>query len=416
MMQIESMPQHNSRPKKVLIIVENLPVPNDRRVWLEAVTLRTAGYDVSVISIKGKNARRSYERLDGVNIYRYPAPPGTSGTISFVLEFSYCWIATFLLSLLVAFRHGIDIIHACNPPETFWLLGRFYKLFGVRFVFDHHDLSPEMYYSRFGKEGAAYRGLLALERMTFRTADIVITTNDTHKRIAMERGGLAASDIFVVRSGPDHDKIYPVEPDSSLRNGRRYLVSYLGVLNPQDGVDSFVRIAGQIVHNYERHDIQFMIMGSGDSEEDLRRLCQELGLSDYFTFTGWVDFDQINRCLSTSDICVDTMPKNAYSDAATLNKILEYMAAGRPIVAFDLVESRISAEGAALFVTPDDSRAFAETILQLLDSPAQRSEMGRIGRKRVEDELAWQHQKQHLLEAYEALSSPETAGPSELGS
>lgn len=397
------MTKKDGQPTRVLIIVENLPVPNDRRVWLEATTLHAAGYTVSVISIKGGKARRSYERLEGVHIYRYPAPPQTSGTLSFIFEFSYCWIMTFLLSLVVAFRQGIDIVHACNPPETFWLLGRFYKLFGKKFIFDHHDLSPEMYYSRFQKQGLAYQALLTLERLTFQTADVVLTTNDTHKQVAIDRGMFPSDKIFVVRSGPDYTKIYPMAADASLLNDRSYLVSYLGVLNPQDGVDTLIYIGEHIVKNFQRHDIQFAIMGSGDSLQDLRDLCQDLGLADYFTFTGWVDFEQINRYLATSDICVDTMPKNAYSDAATLNKILEYMAAGKPTLAFDLVESRVSAGDAARFVPPDDIEAFAAAIVSLLDDPQERQEMGAYGRTRIETELAWQHQQQYLLDAYTAV-------------
>lgn len=394
----------NDTSPSVLIIVENLPVPNDRRVWLEATTLNRAGYQVAVISITGKNAHAPHELRDGVHVYRYPAPPRTRGVLSFIFEFAYCWLCTFALSLFVALRHGIDIIHACNPPETFWLIGSFYKLFGVTFIFDHHDLSPEMYYSRFGKKGMAYRLLLALERMTFATADVVITTNDTHKRIAIERGKYPENRIYIVRSGPDHHRIRPVPADPKLRLGHDYMVSYLGVLNPQDGVDTFVRIADRIVNYLGRSDILFTIMGSGDSLDPLRRLAQELGVETHVHFTGWVEPDEINRILSASDVCVDTMPKNAYSDSSTLNKIMEYMAAARPVVAFDLVESRVSAQEAAVFVPPDDAPAFAEALLTLLADPAKRAEMGAFGRRRIETELAWEYQQQSLLEAYGVVS------------
>lgn len=402
---LEQVPTAVEAAGKVLILVENLPVPNDRRVWLEATTLRDAGYHVSVISIKGgKRAQKSREVLEGIHLYRYPAPPQTSGTLSFIFEFAYCWIMTFLLSLVVAFREGIDIVHACNPPETFWLIGAFYKLFGKKFLFDHHDLSPEMYYSRFGKQGTAYKLLLFLEKMTFKTADVVITTNATHQDVAVRRGGYPREKVYIVRSGPDHEKLRPIAPDVAVKNGRGYLVSYLGVLNPQDGVDTFVRVADVIVRERQRDDIQFIIMGSGDSLEGLKQLSRELGLGDAMQFTGWVELDTIRRILSTSDVCVDTMPKTAYSDAATMNKILEYMSVARPIVAFDLVESRVSAGDAAVFARPDDIDDMADQILALLADDARRAEMGARGRARIEDELAWEHQKVSLLAAYQSLS------------
>lgn len=389
--------------QNVLIIVENLPVPNDRRVWLEATTLQKAGYNVSVISIKGKNASASREVLDDVHVYRYPTPPQTSGTLSFIIEFAYCWIMSFYLSLIVARKQGIDIIHACNPPETFWLIGWFYKLFGKKFLFDHHDLSPEMYYSRFGKKGTAYKLLILLEKLTFKTADIVMTTNETHKNIAIERGGYPADKIYIVRSGPDHHKLSPAEPDLSLKNGKPYMVSYLGVLNPQDGVDTVVHLADYMVKQMGRTDIQFVIMGSGDSLQDLKDLTTELGLNDYMHFTGWVELDTIRAYLSTSDVCVDTMPKTPYSDAATMNKILEYMSVARPVAVFDLVESRVSAQTAAVYANPDDVPDLAQKVSDLLADEQKRQEMGQFGRQRIENELAWEHQQKNLLAAYEAI-------------
>ncbi len=397
------------RNKSVLIIVENLPVPNDRRVWLEANTLRDAGYTVSVISIKGKNATKSYEVLDGISVFRYAAPLPTSGTLSFVIEFAYCWLATFFLSFRVLFSRGFDAIHACNPPETFWLIGLFFKLFGKKFIFDHHDLSPEMYESRFRKRGIAYKLLLLLERLTFMTADVVITTNDTHRRIAIERGKYPADRIYIVRSGPDHTRLYPVAPDPSLKGKYNFMVSYLGVINPQDGVDLFVKAAEYIIRYCERHDIIFVIMGTGDAEQSLRDLADELAISQYLHFTGWVEMETIRAYLSTSDVCVDSIPKTTYSDACTMNKVLEYMAAARPIVTFDLVESRVSAREAALYATPNEVPDLAEKIVALLDDANARERMGKFGRYRIENELAWEHQSKNLLAAYASvLSTPET--------
>ena len=394
-----------TNPKKsILIMVENLPVPNDRRVWLEATTLHQAGYHVSIISIKGKNANKSFEVLNGIYIYRYPTPPPTSGTLSFIFEFMYCWIMTLILSIVVAVREGVDIIHACNPPETFWLIAWIYKPFGVKFVFDHHDLSPEMYYSRFNKKGYIYKILLWLEYITFRSADVIITTNDTHRNIAIERGKVPSKKIFIVRSGPDHKKLRPGKPNETLKRGFKYMVSYLGVLNPQDGVDLFIQLAKIIIQKYNRDDILFVIMGTGDSEENLRSLSAELEIDDHVQFTGWLEMDKYSEYLATSEICVDTMPKSPYGDASTMNKTLEYMSAGRPIVSFDLVETRASAQDAALYAKPNNLMDMAEKILCLLDDENKRLEMGAKGRQRIETELAWEYQISHLISAYKQVS------------
>ncbi len=391
------------RKSGILIIVENLPVPNDRRVWLEATTLQKAGYEVSIISITGTNATAKRETLEDINIYRYPAPPATSGTISFILEFVYCWVATLFLAIVIKARHGFKIIHACNPPETFWLIGWIFKPLGVKFVFDHHDLSPEMYASRFGKKGIAYRLLVLLEKFTFATADIVITTNETHKNVALTRGNMPEDRVFIVRSGPDHNRLSPSPPVAEIKRGHSYVIAYLGVLNPQDGVDSLVMIADIIVNLHHRSDILFIIMGSGDSLDELNQMATDLGIDEHVVFTGWADIDLINQVLGTSDICVDTMPKNSYSDGCTLNKVLEYMSAGKPIVAFDLVETRVSARDSALYVTPDNLAEFSDTLLALLADTKKRMEMAAIGRHRIETSLSWSHQSSNLLSAYRML-------------
>ncbi len=390
---------------RVLIIVQNLPVPSDRRVWLEAGALREAGYKVSVISPSGKRGRERLRRdyLDGIHLYRYAQPPPTSGTLSFLFEFIYCWLQTLRLSLLVWLREGFDVIHACNPPETFFLIGWFYGLFGKRFIFDHHDLSPEMYAARFGKKGIAHRGLLMLERLTFRTADVVISTNETHRRVALERGGVDPKRVVIVRSGPDPDVLCPVPPNLSLKEDSQYLVAYLGVINPQDGVDLLVKVVDVIVNQQGRSDVLFVVMGDGDALNDLREMSAQHGLEAFIRFTGWVEQEKAGEVLSTADVCVDTIPKTDYSNSCTMNKILEYMSVGRPIVAFDLDESRISAGGAALYAAPNDVRDFADKVLRLLDDKVQRVRMGRLGRDRIESTLSWLHQKKNLLRAYEMV-------------
>lgn len=391
--------------KRVLIIVENLPIPNDRRVWLEAKALRDAGCKVSVISIKGKNATKSHEVLEKISIFRYSAPHQTKGTLSFIREFSYCWINSFLLSIRIFLKDGVDVIHACNPPETFWLIGLIFKLFRKKFVFDHHDLSPEMYFSRFGRKGIAYKMLLLLERLTFLTADAVITTNETHKKIAIERGKFPEEKIFIVRSGPDNNLFENLIANNkkSARNNSKQVVSYLGIINPQDGVDTLIQIAKYIVHTLNKRNIEFVIMGSGDAEQDLHKMVRQLNMDDYVKFTGWVEPDVMVEQLLNTDVCVDTMPKNSYSDGSTLNKILEYMAAGRPIVCFDLVETRISAGDAAIYAVPDNIVDFSHKLLTLLEDESARIRMGELGQKRIKESLAWEHQQKNLLSAYHSL-------------
>lgn len=392
---------HKSR---VLIIVENLPLPNDRRVWMEARQLVESGYQVSTISIKGKNATKSYEMLEGVRIYRYPAPPETSGSLSFVFEFAYCWICTFFLSLVIAFREGFDIIQACNPPDTFWLLAWFYKPFGKKYIFDHHDPCPDMYLARFGKKGIAYQLLILLEKMTFWTADVVMTVNGTMaKRGAMGRGNLPEDKVFVLQNAPDPGLEVDIPNDDTTKRGFRQVVSYLGVLNPQDGVDSFVQAAKIMVEEHNQKDVLFVVMGAGDAEADLQKLTETLGIADQFHFTGWADLDIKRQYLSVSDVCVDTAPKDDYSDLCTPNKILEYMSMGKPMVTFDLTETRALAQNAALYAEPGDIHDMADKIVGLLDSPEIRTQMGEFGRRRVAIELAWRHQKHNLLAAYEAV-------------
>lgn len=389
-------------PPKALIIVQNLPVPFDRRVWLEANTLREAGFVVSVISPADKKGKYppGASRLNDIHIYRYPAPPEAQGTLGYIVEFGYCWILTALLALWIFVRRGFHIIHACNPPETFWLLALPFKLLGVRFLFDHHDLSPEMYVAKGGREGGAlHRGLLWLERATFRAADVVTTTNQSHRQIAIARGGVAPERVFIVRSGPDFErlKILPAEPP--LKAGRPYLACYLGEMCKQDGVDYLLR-AIRLLIDRGRRDISFVLMGGGPELEELRQLNRELRLEAYVTLTGRVSDHDLCRYLSSADLGLDPDPYTAWADMSTMNKIMEYMAFGLPIVAFDLREHRYSAQGAAVYARPNAIEHFADLIEELLADPERRAAMGRVGLERVRSELAWDYSKPPLLEAY----------------
>jgi glycosyltransferase involved in cell wall biosynthesis len=395
---------------RVLIIVQNLPVPFDRRVWLECKTLRDAGYDVTVVCPRGKDTG-SYQVVDGVTIHGYrPYAPGGSA-LGYVMEYAYSFLATLRLALK-ARRHGrFDVIQACNPPDIFWPLARWFRLRdGSRFVFDHHDLCPELFESRFpGGSHLALRGLKALERATFRTADRVTSTNGSYRRVAMQRGGKASCDVTVVRTGPDPEAMKAVAPVPAERRGREHLVAYLGVMGPQDGVDVVLAAADHVVHTLGRTDISFTLMGGGDCHADLVAERDRLGLQGYVELPGRVPDSYVADVLSTADVGLSPDPFNPLNDVSTMNKTMEYMAFGLPVVAFDLVETRVSADDAAVYADPASGpQGFAEAMLRLLDDPAARTLMGKLGRERIETQLAWQHQAPAYLAVFDDLSGSRT--------
>jgi glycosyltransferase involved in cell wall biosynthesis len=386
---------------RVLIIVQNLPVPFDRRVWLECRALVAAGYDVSVVCPKGK-ADPGYQVIDHVRLYKYrPYAPGGS-KIGFVNEYVYSFVATFWLTLKARRSGRFAVVQACNPPDIFWPIALVLRAIDrTVFVFDHHDLCPELYESRFpAGPRLPYRVLLALERRTHRTARHVISTNQSYRGIAMTRGGKSAADVTVVRSGPDPHRLIRAEPRPQLRRGRRYLAAYIGVMGPQDGVDIVVRAAAIVVRELHRDDIAFTLIGSGDCYEELVTLRDELGLAGHVEFTGRIPDHQVADILSTADVGLSPDPKNPLNDVSTMNKTMEYMAYELPVVAFDLRETRVSAGDAAVYVTPNDVREYAQAIVSLMDDEAQRVRLGKTGRLRVERELAWSHQERAYLGVY----------------
>ena len=389
--------------RKVLIVVQNLPVPFDRRVWLEATTLDKNGYSVSVICPKAKGYNKSREVLEGIDIYRYDLPIDAQTKFGFVAEFVWCFIATFLYTIRISlFGRGFDILHVCNPPEIYWPIAWFWRAFGKVFIFDHHDLSPEMYAAKFEKaSGRIFSALLALEKLTFQAAQVVITTNDSHKQIAVERGGKAADDIYVVRSGPDLARFTVYPPNAAYKKGKPHLLVYLGEICKQDGVDYLVR-AVKILRDALKHDdFHCILMGGGPHQPTIAAYASEIGVGDICTFTGRVSDDDLCRILSSADIAVDPDPKNNWSDKSTMNKIVEYMYFGLPIVSFDLKEARVSAGEAALYVEANVELEMARAIALLMDRPEQRKIMSEFGHKRVREALAWQYSVPPLLAAYE---------------
>jgi glycosyltransferase involved in cell wall biosynthesis len=392
-----------ARVRRVLIVVENLPCPFDRRVWQEARTLAAAGYAVSIICPKGKGFARGFEEIDGIAIYRHALPVEAAGPIGYALEYAWALAAEFALTLRVLATRGFDVIHACNPPDTLFLIGGFFKLFGKKFLFDHHDINPELYEAKFGRQDFFHRLLCALERWTFRTADVSIATNESYRRIAIERGAMPEDRVFVVRSGPDLARMRIVAPVPELKRGRRYLVGYVGVMGQQEGIDLLLAAARRIVHERRRTDVQFALVGGGTELEPMRVLARELGVAEHVTFTGRVPDAELLAVLNTADVCVNPDRANDMNDKSTMNKIMEYMALGKPIVQFDLTEGRVSAGEASLYARRNDSADLADQILALLDDEPRRMRMGELGRARVESTLAWEHEAPRLLAAYERL-------------
>jgi glycosyltransferase involved in cell wall biosynthesis len=391
---------------RVLILVQNLSVPFDRRVWLECTSLINAGFEVAVVCPKGPGDP-SFAKLNGVELYKYrPYAPGGSGA-SFVLEYLYSFVSTLILSLKASTRGRFAVVQTCNPPDLFWPIGMLFRLLHrSSFVFDHHDLCPELYQSRF-PDGSrlVYRALRLMERCTAHTADHVISTNESYRQMVLGRDGVDPARATVVRTGPDSARLRRAAPDPRLRRGRPFLVAYIGVMGPQDGVDLVLQVANRVVHGYGRSDISFTLIGSGDCFEDLVALRDHLDLIDFVTFTGRISDADVASILSTADLGISPDPKNQLNDLCTMNKTMEYMAFELPVVAFDLRETRVSAGDAGVYATPNDVGDLARLVIELIEDEPRRRSMGATGRARIEHELAWQHQAPRYVGVYEELVS-----------
>jgi glycosyltransferase involved in cell wall biosynthesis len=389
-----------SRGKRVLIIVENLPCPFDRRVWQEALALRANGYQVCIICPKGRGFDASYECLEGVHIYRHPLIVEADSALGYGLEYSLSLFMELWLTLRIAVTRGFDVLQGCNPPDTIFLIAGAFRLFGKRFIFDHHDINPELYEAKFARRDVWYRLLRRLEHWTFRSADVSIATNESYRRIAIERGGMPPSKVFVVRSGPDLSRIQHVAPNPALRRGKRYLVGYVGVIGKQEGLDLLLESIVYIRRERARNDVQFAIIGGGTELAALKDMSRRLQIDDCIEFFGRVPDRELWEILGTADVCVNPDRANEMNDKSTMNKIIEYMALGKPMVQFDLTEGRFSAAGASLYALPNDTRDFGDKLCELLDDASLRESMGKAGRARVEADLAWHHQVPRLLAAY----------------
>ena len=387
--------------RHVLIVVENLPVPFDRRVWSEATELARAGYTVSVICPTGKGHEALHEVIDGIHIWRHRLPLEAHGALGYLREYGAALWHWLRLGFRIRRKRGVDLIHGCNPPDLIFLLAWVMRPFGVRYLFDHHDICPELFETKFGKHGLLWRVTVLLEWLTFRTAIVSIATNESYAEIARRRGGMAAEDVFVVRSGPKVEKLEIRPPVPALRKGARHLIGYVGVIGQQEGLDLLVDAAEHLIRKLGRNDVHFGIVGGGPELPLIEAMVADRGLGDFFTFTGRASDDLLLDMLNTADICVNPDRVTPMNDLSTMNKILEYMTLQKPIVQFEMKEGRESAGEASLYARPGDVVDFAEKIAMLLDDPALRETMGQIGRQRILERFSWDHSAPQLLAAYD---------------
>lgn len=386
--------------KRLLIIVENLPVPFDRRVWQEATTLQEAGATVSVICPIAPGYEAPYELRDGIHIHRHPLYRDAASAPGYLLEYGLALFWQTVLAWRIFFGRGFDVLQVCNPPDLGFIIALQFRWLGRRYIFDHHDINPELYEAKFGKRGLGWKLISWAEKLNFRFADVVISTNNSYRAIAMQRGGVDGEDIFVVRSGPNLARLKRRDPDESLKRGRQYLVGYVGVMGEQEGIDLLLEAARYIIVERGRQDIGFCLVGGGSSLKSLQAMAQEMGLADYVEFTGRAPDDVLFSVLSTADVCVNPDRVNPMNDQSTMNKVLEYMAFAKPQVQFDVKEGRFSAGEASLYAEPNNAIDLAEKVLKLIDDPVLRDQMGRYGRARVEAEFSWDRQKAPLIAAY----------------
>jgi len=391
--------------KKVLIIVENLPVPFDSRVWKEASSLHKSGYDVTVLCPRGRGYTQRHEVIDGIHIYRHPMPKEGNSPLRYLYEYGCALLWEFLYSWWIYLRRGFHVIQGCNPPDDIFLVALPFKLMGIKYIFDHHDANPELYFSKYGKKGVFYKAQLWLERLTYRFSDVVMSTNSSYRDLAVTRGGLAPEDVFIVRNGPDLKTFKAVLPKVALKHSKPYLIGYVGNMSIQEGLDILLDVA-ELIKKLGRRDIHFTCVGGGPALTGLRKMTKDRDLEDMVNFTGRVPDEELLAILSAADVCINPDKPCQMNDISTMIKIMEYMALAKPIVQFDLKEGRFSAGGASLYSDNHNQVSdFAAKILWLLDHPEERKRMGEFGRRRVAEELAWEYSVENLLSAYERVFS-----------
>ena len=392
--------------RRILIVVENLPVPLDRRVWLEATTLAGAGYQVSVICPMGRGWDAPYEVIEGIHIYRHPAPPEAhSGAVAYTKEYWHAIKAWFRLARVVRRERGFDVIQGCNPPDLIWLLALRYRLSGVRYMFDHHDVCPELFEAKFNKKGLLWGVMRMWERITFACASVSMATNESFRKIAIARGKMAPEDVFVVRSAPRVETFLPGPGDARYRKGAKTVLGYIGVIGQQEGMDLLIEALQILIRDLGYQDVHLVIVGFGPEVPMVQADVAARGLDDHVTFTGALYGDDMLAAMNAIDIGVAPDPKNAMNDISTMNKVMEYMTLEKPLVQFDLTEGRASAGAASRYAKANDPRDFATQIAGMIEAPEAAREMGQAGRNRVLDSLAWDFSAKQLLAAYDRIFS-----------
>jgi glycosyltransferase involved in cell wall biosynthesis len=389
--------------KHILFIVENQPVPFDNRVWSEAMTMKECGYRVSIISPKGKGNIKSFEKIDDINIYRHPVLFEANGKIGFIVEYCNAIFWQMLLSILIFVKEPFQIIHSANPPDTIFLIALMYKILGTKYIFDQHDIMPENYLAKFNRKDIFYKMICLMEKISFMMAYIVISTNESYKKIATDRGNKREEEVFVVRNGPDLSKVMFVPPNNDLKKGYEHLVVYVGTIGNQECIDVLLRAVKYIVDTKRLFDIKFIIIGTGPHLEYMVNLSKKMQIEKYVNFTGFIPYKEFYEILATADICVNPEYRNSFTDKSTMVKIMDYMVMGKPIVQFETKEGKVTAEESSIYVTENDDIAFAEAIIDLLHNPKQRQRMGTIGQKRIYQLLNWDKQKENLEKAYQYL-------------
>ena len=396
--------------QKVLIIVENAPVPFDTRVWKEASSLHQNGYEVTVLCPAGKGYEQRHEVINGIRIYRHPVPKEESTPLGYLWEYGWSLFWEFFYTWWIFLRRGFHVIQGCNPPDDIFLIVLPFKLFGIKYIFDHHDVSPELYLSKYGRKDVLYRAQVWLERLTYRFSDVVMVTNSSYRDRAVTRGGLDPKDVFIVRNGPDLKTFGPVPPQPALKHGKAYLIGYVGTMSVQEGLDILLDVALH-VKGSGRRDVHFTCIGGGPGLAGLRKMAQDKGLDDMLNFTGRIPDEQLLEILSTADVCVNPDRPCQMNDMSTMIKIMEYMALCKPIVQFNLKEGKFSAQEASLYADNEKGAAgFATKIDWLLENPDERKRMGEFGRRRVEEELAWNYSVANLLAAYRRVGPGSRGG------
>jgi glycosyltransferase involved in cell wall biosynthesis len=401
------MKPHNRR---VLIIVENLPVPFDTRVWQEATTLAANGYEVSVISPKGKGFSAEYEKLNGVNVYRHDLPKEGNGPWGYAREYFSALRKEIKLAEVIYRERGFDVIHGCNPPDDIFLVARRFRKRGVRYVFDHHDICPELFEAKFGEfrnlgflKRLLYRSQVVLERQTYKNAEFAFVTNESYRQIAIHRDQMDPNKVVILRSGPKLDRLRIQDPNPELKAGHRFMIGYVGVIGQQEGIEYLLEAASILKKQHGFEHCLWVIIGGGPHLEAMKEASRQMDLDDCVTFTGRASDADMLAYLNTADVCVNSDEFNEMNDKSTMNKILEYMALAKPIVQFDLTEGRYSAEAASLYAEPNNASDLARKIQLLLEDPALRQQMGEYGRARVVNELSWEHTSKSLLWAYQDM-------------